>query len=36
LLEANTLWDELMQLKSKPKTVEEKKSTVIEINENDK
>lgn len=36
MLEANQLWDELMQLKSKPKSVEEKKSTVIEINENKK
>lgn len=36
LLEANQLWDELMQLKTVPKTVEEKKSTVIEINEKGK
>jgi TolA-binding protein len=35
LLEANQLWDELMQLKSTPKVVEEKKSTEIEINEKD-
>lgn len=36
LLEANQLWDELMQLKTIPKSVEEKKSTVIEINEKGK
>lgn len=33
LLEANQLWDELMQLKSVPKTVPEKQKTEIEINE---
>lgn len=32
-LEANQLWDELMQLKTTPKVVEEKQSTEIEINE---
>jgi tetratricopeptide (TPR) repeat protein len=36
LQEANQLWDELMQLKTAPKTVEEKKTTVIEINEKEK
>jgi hypothetical protein len=33
LLEANQLWDELMQLKTTPKVLEEKQSTEIEINE---
>lgn len=33
LLEANQLWDELMQLKTVPKTVQEKQKTEIEINE---
>ncbi len=36
LLEANQLWDELMQLKTVPKTVEEKQKTEIEINEKGK
>lgn len=33
LLEANQLWDELMQIKNMPKSVEEKNKNVIEINE---
>jgi tetratricopeptide (TPR) repeat protein len=33
LSEANELWDELMQLKNKPKSVEEEGETVIEVNE---
>lgn len=36
LLEANQLWDELMQLKTVPKTVQEKQKTEIEINEKGK
>lgn len=32
LLEANQLWDELMQLKNKPKVIEDKTPTEIEIN----
>lgn len=32
LLEANQLWDELMQIKTMPKTVDDKKSNIIEIN----
>lgn len=36
LLEANQLWDELMQLKNKPKNVQDTPTTVIEINENEK
>ncbi len=33
LLEANQLWDELMQIKNMPKSIEEKNTNVIEINE---
>lgn len=33
LLEANQLWDELMQIKNMPKTIDEKNTNVIEINE---
>ena len=36
LLEANQLWDELMQLKNKPKNVQDTPTTVIEINEDEK
>lgn len=36
LLEANQLWDELMQLKNKPKNVQDTPTTIIEINENEK
>lgn len=36
LVDANQLWDELMQLKNKPKNVQEPGTTVIEINENEK
>ncbi len=31
--EANELWDELMQLKNQPKSVEEDEETIIEVNE---
>ncbi|MFN5846675.1 MAG: tetratricopeptide repeat protein [Flavobacteriia bacterium] len=33
LAEANELWDELMQLKNQPKSVQEEEETVIEVNE---
>ena len=33
LLEANQLWDELMQIKNMPKSIDEKNTNVIEINE---
>lgn len=36
LLDANQLWDELMQLKNKPKDVQNPGSTEIEIKENEK
>lgn len=36
LSEANELWDELMQLKNQPKSVEEQQETVIEVNEGGK
>ena len=36
LTDANQLWDEIMQLKSKPKQVIEPATTIIEIKENDK
>lgn len=36
LIQANQLWDELMQLKSAPKKVPELGTTVIEIEENEK
>jgi hypothetical protein len=32
-LEANELWDELMQLKNQPKSVETPEETIIEVNE---
>ncbi|MFN5417496.1 MAG: tetratricopeptide repeat protein [Flavobacteriia bacterium] len=36
LVDANQLWDELMQLKNKPKNVQDPGTTVIEIKENEK
>lgn len=36
LIEANQLWDELMQLKNQPKVVKEPGTTIIEIKKNEK